>query len=61
MGDRINEEPIRFVAAIQATVALAWIVASQLGWSASPELIGSVELVVATWLAFGVRNSVTPA
>lgn len=60
MKGLLRDEPVRVVAAIQATLALLWIIASQFGWKADPELIAGVELAVAAWLAVVTRSQVTP-
>lgn len=53
----IRDEPVRFVAAIQATLAVAVLFGVEL----TAEQIAGIILAVAAWLALVTRSQVTPA
>lgn len=55
--DLIRSEPVRFVAAIQTTLAVAVL----FGLNLTPEQLAGLVVAVAAWLAFVTRKQVTPA
>ena len=52
----LKREPVRFVGAIQATLAVAVL----FGMPLTPEQLGGVTLAIAAWLAFVTRSQVAP-
>ena len=52
----IRQEPVRFVAAIQATLALSVL----FGVPLTAEQIAGIVLAIAAWLSFVTREQVTP-
>lgn len=52
----IRQEPVRFVGAIQATLAAAVL----FGVDLSPEQLAGLVLAIAAWLGFVTRSQVTP-
>ena len=60
MLNLIRQEPVRFVAAIQATLVAAAIILAQFGIIVPEVVIGGVVLAIAAWMSFVTRNKVTP-
>lgn len=52
----IQAEPVRFVGAVQATLALAVL----FGVDLSPEQLAGIVLAIAAWIGFVTRSQVTP-
>ncbi len=60
-SDAVAAEPVRFVGAVQATLAAAVVTAHWIANVDVPiEVIAAVELAFAGWLSFVTRQSVTP-
>jgi hypothetical protein len=57
MKNLFTQEPVRFVGAIQATLAVAVL----FGVALTAEQIAGVVLAIAAWLSFVTRQQVTPA
>ena len=53
----IRSEPVRLVAAIQATLAVLVL----FGVPLTPEQLAGIVLAIGAWLAFVTRKAVTPA
>jgi short-subunit dehydrogenase involved in D-alanine esterification of teichoic acids len=56
MFNLIRSEPVRFIAAIQATIALAVL----FGLELSADQVAGIVIAVSSWLAFVTRNQVSP-
>ena len=56
MRDLIRTEPLRLVAAVQATLAAAVL----FGVPLTPEQLAGVVIALAAWLSFVTRSQVTP-
>lgn len=57
----IKDEPVRFVAAVQATVAFVVILAAEFDVTITEALVSAFMGLVAAWLAFVTRSQVVPA
>lgn len=57
MKNLITKEPVRFIGAIQATLALAVL----FGVTISAAQLAGIILAVAAWLSFITRQQVTPS
>lgn len=53
----IKAEPVRFVGAVQATLAVAVL----FGVDLTPEQLAGIVLAIAAWLGLVTRSQVTPA
>lgn len=56
MKNLVADEPVRFVGAIQATLAVAVLFGVEL----TPEQLAGVVLAIAAWLSFITRKQVSP-
>ena len=60
MWNLIRTEPVRFMAAIQATLMVAFTVAAAYGSPVPDAVVQGAVLALSAWLSFVTRQQVTP-